>query len=330
MAKHIVLILFGTCMLAISFINMTRNGAGSIDSSDLQALRGAEGEQLPASSKDLRVFRFPILELGGEKWERHPGKDVSLCVVIRTFAGHQHALGAMLASLAAAAHPHTSVYLIDTGMKEPFTSLPAIVKEFNALVGFEMAKVSNRTSNNSRPLIRALQGFEDWGYAATDMVINDLLQLNAAANKAGQPKPCMALYFTNGDNLIAKSFFVETLDAMARGHNIVATNYIEYKHQRVKKGLNLQPFCGAWRSGKDVEMNPKFKVACVDLAAVVTNATLWERGARGVRFIANALTDGVPVAGRATRRHEWRIYAADGYAYQELAALKDENPAFVR
>jgi hypothetical protein len=284
------------------------------------------------SSQPVHSSRFPVLAPDENMWAGHPGNNVSVCVVVRTYAGHANKLGAMLASLAAAAHTKTSVFLVDTGAVKPFTSLPTIAKELNELVGFDMFKVSNRTSNNSRPLIPALQGYEDWGYAATDMVLGDLLQLNAEAVKAGLPKPCMALYFTNGDNLMATAFFVATLDKIAGGHNIVGTNYIEYTTQepslRNEKDFRNTSECGAWRSGSDVEMYPKFRVTCIDLAAVVTNATLWESGQRGVRFVANSLHSGL--VGDAAKRQQWRIYAADGYAFEKLVAIKDANPHIVR
>jgi hypothetical protein len=216
-----------------------------------------------------------MLSLDDKLWAVHPGKNISLCVVIRTYSGHSHTLGAMLATLAAAVHRKTSLFLIDTGMKEAFTFLPNIVGQFNDLVGFELAKVSRWTSNNSRPLIPALQGYyraDDWGYAATDMVLNDILRQNAKAASAGRPMPCTALYFTNGDNLIGKSFFVATLNAIARGHNIVATNFVDKAQWHLggipfqtKEQMKDSSNCGPWRSGTDMELVVQFKRGCVDL-----------------------------------------------------------------
>jgi hypothetical protein len=231
----------------------------------------------------------------------------------------------MLASLAAAAHNKTSVYLVDTGSEEAFTSLLTITKEINDLVGFDMAKVSKWTTKNSRPMLPALEGYKDWGYAATDMVINDLVKLNSEAAAAGLPIPCKTLYFTNGDNLMAKEFFVATLDAIAQGHNVVGTNFIEYKMQKIGRQRSN---CGGWRTGTNVEFSSQFRLNCIDLAAVVSSASLWEQGDRSIRFIANSLRANLTHP-KDVRQQEIRIFGADGYTAEALVAQKDSNPHIV-
>jgi hypothetical protein len=279
-------------------------------------------------------FRFPMLAPDERMWDGHPGKDISVCVVVRTWAGHSHALGSMLASLAAAAHRKVSVHLIDTGRKSAFTSLQSIVEEFNGLVGFEMAKVSPRTSNSTRPLFRAVGDMEDWGYISTDVWIGDMVRWNAEAAAEGKPKPCMTFYFTNGDNLMARVFFIQTLDAIARGHNMVATNFIHHVADHQLQGhvfknqneMETTTACGGWRPGIDMEFFTQFRPNCVDLASVVSNASMWERD-ESMRFITPRLGK----RGMIKAKNIWiQLYIADGTTFHRLASEPDANPHFVR
>jgi hypothetical protein len=322
--------------------------------------------------------RHCILPLDERMWQGHAGRQVSVCAIVRTWAGHEHCLGALLTTLAASAHQNVSVHVIDTGRTATFTSLPNIVHEFNSLVGFEMVHISKWTSKNTRHLFPGIGDLEDWGYIATDMLIGDILQWNDEATMAGRAKPCMALYITNGDNIMGKSFFLHTLDAMAKGHNMVATNFIhrmaDYQmrgktsFQKDKDMINSRA-CGGWRPGSDAEFFTQFRRVCVDLAAVVTNASLWNQPeGSGIRFIINKLIQRSlapplsaqqPLAWRsgaagerlsklqnqhnsATKNHGERstqiqrfefakeIFTADGVVFQAMAAMKNARPLIIR
>jgi hypothetical protein len=315
-----------SCMAYLAMMNsfLTRRSEGLDPEFTLHELN---------QSVPIQAHRFPMLALDKNMWEGHSGKNVSMCIVVRTYAGHLHVLGALLASLAAAAHNKISIYLVDTGKHEAFTALPKIAKEFNNLVGFEMAKVSDRTSENSRPLVPYLKGFEDWGYAATDMVINDLLQLNDEAVQSGSQKPCMTLHFTNGDNLVGKSFFLATLDAIAQGHNLVATNFIHRGYgthvdsipTKSMKMLQTTSACGPLRVGSDVEVFSQWKIGCIDLGAAVINASLFEKG---IRFVSKFDEDFVKQQPKEKVRY--RILTTDGTTFHALASSKDANPTFIR
>jgi hypothetical protein len=242
--------------------------------------------------------RHTMLSLDEKMWQGNAGRDISVCVIVRTWVGHTHCLGAMLATLAAGAHPDVSVFLVDTGRKEAFTSLHDIVEQFNINVGFKMARISERTSNNSRPLFPAIGDMEDWGYIATDMAISDMLQRNKDAVAQGFAKPCQTLYITNGDNIMGKGFFLHTLHAVAKGHNIVATHFIHRMADYQMQGhtsftsdthMHATNACGGWRPGVDAEFFTQFRRVCVDLAAVVTNASMWEQDEGGIRFLVNRL-----------------------------------------
>jgi hypothetical protein len=295
----------------------------------------ANEKEAAASAEKILLHEYPILALDHSKWIGHPGRSVSVCAVVRTWVGHSTTLGTSLSSIATASHDEVSIHVIDTGWKAPFTSLGKIVDEFNRLVGFEMAKIANWTSSNSRPLFPISSDIEDWGYIATDMLIGDMVRWNAQAEESGRKKPCMAFYFTNGDNLMARSFFLHTLDAIALGHNIVATNFIHRMHDYKLKGavfnseqeMQTTEACGGWRPGLDMEFITQFRRRCVDLAAVVSNASMWERGKYGQRFIINNLGKEGVLHGKSL----WRaLFTADGGVFGTLASFADAKPYFVR
>jgi hypothetical protein len=274
-----------------------------------------------------------LLSLDEPMWKGHPGRNISSCVIVRTWAGHAHSLGAMLATTAAAAHRDISIHIIDTGSKEAFTSLPGLVSAFNSLVGFEMAHVSNRTTPNSRPLFPSIGDMEDYGYIATDLLIDDMLKWNAMATASRRRKPCETLYITNGDNIVAKTFFLHMLDAVAKGHNLVASNFVHKGsdfqmrgHTLTSEGVMLSTLaCGGWRPGRDKEMFAQLRTRCIDLAAVVTNASMWENGAR---FVTGLLQDSA-FASRG-RKGQKQIIMADGNTFGGLSRREGANPLIIR
>ena len=144
----------------------------------------------------------------------------------------------------------------------------------------------------------------------------------------------MALYFTNGDNLLTKSFFTHTLDALATGFNVVATNFVHHMADyqlRGKAFSSLQDMqatnaCGGWRPGVDMEFFTQIRPNCVDLASVVTNTSIWEQNPE-IRFITTRLGKRGLVKRKALRI---QLFIADGVTFEKIAALPAANPHLIR
>jgi len=75
------------------------------------------------------------------------------------------------------------------------------------------------------------------------------------------------------------------------------------------------------------------------LGSVVSNASLWDRGKNGVRFIANIVDDAnaVNTGGKDAqllstlkRKLRQRIFEADGLTFEVLAAFNDSRPYCIR
>jgi hypothetical protein len=259
-AVDALIVVLGVCFIQLAIWQ----GVGQYD----VGLFRASQSQSTGNATDVNATSplHQMLSLDDHMWENQPGRNITSCVIVRTWQGHARTLGATLANLASAAHGDMTIYVIDTG-QNAFDSMSKIVLTFNSLVGFELAQVSKWTSHTARQIFPAIGDLKDYGYISTDLVIDEIIQRNARAQSVGERKPCMTIHVTNGDNIVAKTFYLHTLNAVANGHNIVATNFMHKGSDFGLKGVSLQSdremmlstACGGWRPGLDKEIFTQFR-----------------------------------------------------------------------
>jgi len=146
------------------------------------------------------------------------------CVLIRTYRGNRNGLVSLLWSLLLSGHPNLRAFVVDTG-KTPAPGLPGILHSVNALSGKEWVELSRRTfGQDVKPQFSALE-VEDYGYALTDLVMEDIMNRRAGEQSAGStiqtpdsPSPlCDTLTVTNADNVYNPDLLTQTLGPIAQG-----------------------------------------------------------------------------------------------------------------
>ena len=143
------------------------------------------------------------------------------CVLVRTYAGNRNGLVSLLWSLLLSGHPNLRAFVADTG-STPAPGLAGILRSVNALSGRDWVEMSRRTrAQDVRSRFPGLDGVEDYGYALTDLVMEDIMRAGAGDREEGPesnapgddpPAPsCDTLTVTNGDNVYGPDFLRQTL-----------------------------------------------------------------------------------------------------------------------
>ena len=222
------------------------------------------------------------------------------CVLVRTYAGNRNGLVSLLWSLLLSGHPNLRAFVVDTGSTLAL-GLPGILRSVNALSGRDWVEMSRRTrAQDVRSRFPGLDGVEDYGYALTDLVMEDIMRAGAGDREDGPesngpgddpPAPsCDTLAVTNGDNVYGPDFLRQTLGPIADlGIDMVGTNWISHYDfgQRWRSGTPAyaSDWCGPHRSGGTQEMkaSPVFECNCIDLGAVVFKVRQVRQS--GIRFV---------------------------------------------
>jgi hypothetical protein len=190
------------------------------------------------------------------------------CVLIRTYSGNRNGLVSLLWSLLLSDHPNLRAIVVDTGTT-PVPSLPGILHSMNALSGKDWVEMSRRTfAQDVTPQFPGLD-VEDYGYALTDLVMEDIMDgkesglatgPSTSINTDDPPPPlCDTLTVTNGDNVYSPDFLKRTLGPIAdKGKDIVGTNWITHydfgQQWRLGPPSYASDWCGPHRSGASQEM----------------------------------------------------------------------------
>jgi hypothetical protein len=225
------------------------------------------------------------------------------CVLVRTYSGNRNGLVSLLWSLLLSGHPNLRAFVVDTS-KTPATGLPSILHSINTLSGRSWVEMSRRTiAQDVTPQFPGLN-VEDYGYALTDLVMEDIMNGRAGERGAGStthtpgdaspPPLCDTLTVTNGDNVYSPDFFRRTLGPIAdQGKDMVGTNWITHYDygQRWHTGTPAyaSDWCGPHRSGATQEMkaSPVFECNCIDLGAVTFRLKQVQQS--GIRFLVDKL-----------------------------------------
>ena len=226
------------------------------------------------------------------------------CVLIRTYSGNRNDLVSLLWSLLLSGHPNLRAFVVDTG-KVLTPGLPDILHSVNALSGRDWVEMSPRTlARDVKPHFPGLDGVEDYGYALTDLVMEDIMNGTTGKREAGSGTAnpgddsfsplCDTLTITNGDNVYSPAFLKHTLGPIAdMGMDMAGTNWVS-RYEAWNQWPSGPPayaddWCGPHRSGKTQEMkiSPAFTCGCVDLGAVTFRLENVHRS--GVRFIVDKL-----------------------------------------
>ena len=226
------------------------------------------------------------------------------CVLVRTYSGNRNGLVSLLWSLLLSGHPHLRAFVVDTG-KTPTPGLPGIIRSVNALSGRSWVEVSGRTfAQDVAPRFPALN-VEDYGYALTDLVMEDIMEGELGEREAsvstqnqtsgdGSPSLCDTLTVTNADNVYSPDFLRQTLGLIAdQGKDMVGTNWVSHYEKGNPWQAGPLPYasdwCGPHRSGKNQEMkaSPVFECSCIDLGAVTFRLKQGQQS--GIRFIVDKL-----------------------------------------
>ena len=206
------------------------------------------------------------------------------CILVRTYKGNRNGLVSLLWSLLSSGHPNLRAIVVDTD-PEPLPGLGKIVDSVNALSGRPWVNVSPRTHAQDVDGKFSSLGTPDYGYVLTDLVMEDILKGNGNRNgsvstevdligtAAASAQPCDTLTVTNGDNVYAQQFLVRTLNKIAKGADIVGTNWVShYDIDAPPRGTSFfyrGDWCGPYRGGGFQEMKVRFQVGCIDLGAAV-------------------------------------------------------------
>lgn len=195
------------------------------------------------------------------------------CVVVRIHSKQRNGLLPTYASLVHSAPLNTRVIFVDTG-DEAFTELPSLVADFNQLTEQPLAQVSRWDQKLSRAQFPNFTA-NDFGYIATDLVIEDLLEERADARRRNASLPCELLLVTNGDNLYGRAFFEATIGALSAeaGVGLVATHFVSHYYWWTPEKSGK---CGPFRDGSDAEFATCMGENNVDLGAVLMRTSLFE------------------------------------------------------
>lgn len=197
LSSRIVLVL-GVCLLCAIFILLSSAYSAPQEDSDIDDISSLH-ERLTGYASGMAPDILALADLGSnfpdvaalppvaasnlapifsatlaaDRWDKAPGGDATVCVVVRTYVGHRAALPALLASLISQGHPALTIFLADTGSGASFgAGLSTIATTFNALAGRRAVVVSSRTRASSRAAFPNL-AVEDFGYLVTDAVVGD-------------------------------------------------------------------------------------------------------------------------------------------------------------
>ena len=197
-------------------------------------------------------------------------------------------------------HPNLRAFVVDTG-STPAPGLAGILLRVNALSGRDWVEMSRRTrAQDVRSQYPGLDGVEDYGYALTDLVMEDIMRAGAGDREGGPESGgpgddphaplCDTLTVTNGDNVYGPDFLRQTLGPIADlGMDMVGTNWISHHDfgQCWRSGTPAyaSEWCGPHRSGGTQEMkaSPVFECNCIDLGAVVFKVRQVRQS--GIRFV---------------------------------------------
>jgi len=194
---------------------------------------------------------------------------------VRTHSKHRNGLLPTYASLVHSAPLNTRVFFVDTG-DEAFTELPSLVANFNHLTEQPLAQVSRWDQKLSRAQFPNFKE-NDFGYIATDLVIEDLLEERSDARRRNAALPCELLLVTNGDNLYSRAFFEATIGTLSEaGVDLVATHFVSHYDQSWMWTPETSGICGPFRTGSDAEFATCITENHVDLGTVLMKTSLFE------------------------------------------------------
>ena len=259
-------------------------------------------------------------QVDNKLWSNNPGTNISACIIVRTHKDQLQTLDALLTSIASSAHRQIQVHVVDTGSTQPFELANKIVNNLNSRVGFEMVRLSNLTRDSVlKEVHEGWKEIEDYGYGLTDMMIEQLLRSNEQASAKGLQIPCQALHVTNGDNLMGRNYLPATLAEVAKGMDLVATNFVSrYKWRGGHRCIATQ------QKGRiqDVQIQTEFKLLCIDLAAMVFTSDILNR--TGIRFALQKLRNPPP-----KKKHSI-FYGSDGQFAESLAKVSGIKKSIIR
>ena len=202
----------------------------------------------------------------------------TVCVVVRTHSKQRSSLLPTFATLVHSAPTATRFVFVDTD-EVAFTELPSLVDGFNQLTALPLAKVSRWDQKLSRAEFPTFKK-NDFGYIATDLVIEDLLKEREEArlNPLNAQLPCELLAVTNGDNLYSRDFFHATISVLLKEESagLVATHFVSHYNNTRTWKPEMSGVCNVFRAGADAEFVACLKENHVDLGAVLMRTSLFE------------------------------------------------------
>jgi hypothetical protein len=148
----------------------------------------------------------------------------SVCVIVRTYWGHQQTLPALILSLASQGYRNLSFHLINTDPKPLGNAEILLTSVRNVLDASRSCLTDSLTlwnisySDGRKFLNETGWAGVDFGYAQTDLVVNSLLLKSY----------CDYLLVTNGDNLYLRSFLSYAVEEMRKkvDSGLIAVDYL--------------------------------------------------------------------------------------------------------
>ncbi|KAJ3347610.1 hypothetical protein HDU91_006738 [Kappamyces sp. JEL0680] len=191
-----------------------------------------------------------------------------------------------------------SIFLVITD-NSPLEKVREIIKIFNSLIGFEMAKLLPITNTDAEKLNPDYE--KDFGYSHTDAAINYLLE-NEANYK------CDFFLFTNGDNLYSNKFIDDYLQHdFEDGYDIIIFDFISRYQSTI---------AGSWGDQHDdgtrKVVQSKFQRRYIDLGAFVIRASLMKEDPN-LRFVETC------------RNTQYGFFEADGYLIEASVRKPTKN-----
>ena len=235
-----------------------------------------------------------------------PSHGPRVCAVVRTYAGHAHAIGPALQTMRAAARAagrgvRLEVHLLNTDAREIGSCFRQhVALEANrsgAADGFAVHEHFDGRRRASAASWRArygvtmekyppITGFKepDYGYVQTDLTLLDL------RHRGG----CDFIHVTNGDNVYHVDYFRRHLDAYA-AHPAAVSSAVDF-----------------WHHGRRKVVQVHYRLTLVDLAALTFRAAYLDK--RNATFVV-----GLFERGGSIPNPRGRLHSADGVLAVDVA-----------
>eukprot|EP00026_Physarum_polycephalum_P012256 Phypoly_transcript_12546.p1 GENE.Phypoly_transcript_12546~~Phypoly_transcript_12546.p1 ORF type:complete len:312 (+),score=25.20 Phypoly_transcript_12546:101-1036(+) len=227
-----LLVIFAFVAGSVFFATFVREVASTSADSELST-RSVLSNKFPASIEYQQHANYSGLAQSPSS-RNFTQSDPTVCVVIRTYAGHRSSLPGLITSLASNDYPNMHLYLVDTD--GDFDDLPKYESLFNMLYNREFVHVTNITKQYRYERFPNFTK-QDFGYAQTDLMIEQLAT-------PGHPHKCDYFLVTNGDNLYSRDLMKHTIGFLRNGLDLVGFHFVS--HYCYSWATNYKPRTGCY------------------------------------------------------------------------------------